>query len=47
MKNSSLSNLKIKDIEINFETFEVLKRQEKIKLSKIEFELLKTLTKNR
>jgi len=47
MKNSSLSIIQIKDIEINFDTFEVKKWKEKIKLSKIEFELLKTLTKNK
>jgi DNA-binding response OmpR family regulator len=47
MKNSSISNLKIKNIEINLETFEILKWKEKIKLSKIEFELLKVLAQNK
>jgi len=47
MKNSSLTNFKIKDIEIDIETFEVVRGEEKIKLSKIEFELLKILSQNR
>lgn len=46
MKNSSLTTIKIKDIEINIETFEVVRWEEKIKLSKIEFELLKILAQN-
>ena len=47
MKNSSISNIKEKNIEINLETFEVLRWVEKIKLSKIEFELLKILAQNK
>ena len=47
MKNSSISNIKVKNIEINLETFEVLRWVEKIKLSKKEFELLKILAQNK